>query len=750
MIKNKPRFVAVITGVLVAVFLLLMTVNHGGDGDIPVPFADGPSSSLRGEITLIGRKGLKPVKKVMFSAGQITETLQSDTIYLVRTPDDPNMPAIPLNRIVHFADHRHSVNYFGYKYVSVDAAEEKANRNSTDMQTRFPGQFFASAPALAGDAGHGGALAAFAASHGIDYKDTDVGSGVLIEPDSLYMLVVNDDSGGIDFNTREVPCAAADCSADIGVSAGFSGNGGSNGSRGLHRTLKIGVHNYGSNDAENVQFNLPVPQNELALTSVAGASCQTGSGQLSCDLGLIPGGQGVAITAEFDGVIAHQCAADVHGQLVPTVTTDSADTDVSNNQTQVNFTAECPPSAKLWIDINQMAQPFLNNLTVGDEIDVPLSIANQGPNVAPDVQFQLSGADLQFISLTGEGISCHMKNGYCIAQLGNMPFGERKEFSMRFRVIAGNQCLGNRGSIASAYAYSYYISEPSDADYRKRDQGFRLMCPSDSTADLGIVSAQMEPSAALSDETAVLDVTIKNFGPAAAENARLTILPSSVTPRLVPVSITGATCILGNGACNPQFGTIASGATVTFKTTYRVPEPRFFCGGTTTFKDIALPLYLQSDTPDPDPSDLTGNNRVDVGFRAECPPNADLSVTSIMTTPNYFSSGQYTDVYVTAVNNGPDDASEATVTVGVGNSPFNIDLDNSDPACTKTFAAQAACTFQVPVSGTHTYQIRFLIPEGITSGANFTITAETHAVSPVDYQHTNNARYLTMPALPPQ
>ncbi len=164
------------------------------ENDIPIPFMEEQGSGdLRGQLTTIGRRQTTDVVRVTFPQGTDSETLQQGKIYSVSVPDDPAIASVPLDQLfTATGSGSHSVSYFGYKYITADAATEKQNRNDPGFRVRFPGRFFASQKARDEDSAHGNGVALFEARRGITMEATSSASGVLLERNSLYLVILND------------------------------------------------------------------------------------------------------------------------------------------------------------------------------------------------------------------------------------------------------------------------------------------------------------------------------------------------------------------------------------------------------------------------------------------------------------------------------------------------------------------------------------------------------------------------------
>jgi cysteine-rich repeat protein len=174
---------------IVAVFLVL----REGGSLIPLPFFGEGSFSLLGDLTMIGRKNATDIYRVSFSSGTTTQTLQQDKIYLISVPDASNVHVVPFDLALTVGSSTgHFVNYFGYKYTDIAAAEERLHADDGVFLNRFPGQFFVSEKARAEDAAHGGGIASFEERNGITMLGTSGSGSMQLARGALYMLVVNE------------------------------------------------------------------------------------------------------------------------------------------------------------------------------------------------------------------------------------------------------------------------------------------------------------------------------------------------------------------------------------------------------------------------------------------------------------------------------------------------------------------------------------------------------------------------------
>jgi cysteine-rich repeat protein len=159
-------------------------LSKDGELAIPLPFGGASASGLKGDITQIGRN----IYKVTFPGTLESEQLVEDHIYLVYSPDTPDVNTVALDIAVGA-----NKNYYGYKYSDVNATDEKAAAPNAPFNVRFPAEFFASATALQQDPN----LAQFALANGITWHPTAgiSADSVIMERNQLYLFIVNEQQG---------------------------------------------------------------------------------------------------------------------------------------------------------------------------------------------------------------------------------------------------------------------------------------------------------------------------------------------------------------------------------------------------------------------------------------------------------------------------------------------------------------------------------------------------------------------------
>ena len=166
---------------------------------------------------------------------------------------------------------------------------------------------------------------------------------------------------------------------------------------------------------------------------------------------------------------------------------------------------------------------------------------------------------------------------------------------------------------------------------------------SDLTAAANLGVTKSGPANALPGQTVSYTIVVGNAGPSTASD----VLLSDPTPP-------GLAFVSNSGDCMTAFpcalGTIAAGGSRTIVATYTVlPDATEVVNGAT----------VASSTPDPDPADNTSNATTEVGPLP--PTDADIEVSKTG-TPASAPSGTQVTYTLTAVNHGPDAASNVVLT----------------------------------------------------------------------------------------
>lgn len=153
-------------------------------------------SPFQSSLSKVGISKNVDVISVDFS-DQDSQPLGENKIYLVHTP--AGFTPLPMDVALGM-----NVDYFGYKYSDSNATEEIKNKNALLFSQRFPsGNFFASGKSRNQDSTHANSLSLFEQTRGVQLRPTGSG-GVLFEPSSLYILIINDPQATISLHPAPV------------------------------------------------------------------------------------------------------------------------------------------------------------------------------------------------------------------------------------------------------------------------------------------------------------------------------------------------------------------------------------------------------------------------------------------------------------------------------------------------------------------------------------------------------------------
>lgn len=184
---------ALVVLVAIAVIRTGMQTPAQPPRDIPIPFVD-IDDNLMGSVVSLGKRGNIEIFDVTFQPGQLSVQLLPDRIYLVHVPK--NVPAAgtaSLEQVMRTSGNAQGVDFYGYRYTSADAVQEKANAADPSFIKRFPGRFVASTAAKTNDATYGSALATFEQAKSIRFERAQ---NISIDADgALFVLIVNDEKG---------------------------------------------------------------------------------------------------------------------------------------------------------------------------------------------------------------------------------------------------------------------------------------------------------------------------------------------------------------------------------------------------------------------------------------------------------------------------------------------------------------------------------------------------------------------------
>jgi uncharacterized repeat protein (TIGR01451 family) len=323
-------------------------------------------------------------------------------------------------------------------------------------------------------------------------------------------------------------------------------------------------------------------------------------------------------------------------------------------------------------------------VTAGTQLTSTLTVANNGPDAAPDVTVT-DTLPPQLTYLTNNlnpPAGCTAAGQVVTCTLGDLASGQTASFQIVTLVNAntvvntgGATSITNTATVQSAAVVDLNPANNTAADTvvvnDSADVGVTKLCTPDTTVYAGtpitctVYVDNHGPSYA---RNVVLDDTISSNGAFTVSNQAVS--PGPTTCSTTPV--TGGqklSCAVGNLA---QSSTTQTGR-VTLTYTLSATEGQ-------NINDVAA---ARSDTPDPQP----GNNQAQVNLTVSAV--ADLALTS--SAPPSVVAGQPIAWSLQATNNGPSTATNVAITDTV---PAGV-------AITSVTASGGACTAGVPGDSTH-------------------------------------------------
>ncbi len=398
-------------------------------------------------------------------------------------------------------------------------------------------------------------------------------------------------------------------------------------SAGDNVTFTLAVTNNGPDDATGVVVTDDLPS---SLTLVSATPDQGSCGNtdpLSCALGSIANGATVEIEVVAT-VGADQAGEEIENEAC--VAGDQFDTTAANDCG--SDTIDVEPEADLAITKVAEAGPF----AAGDNVTYTLTVTNNGPNDATSVDVLDDLPDsLTLVSATPDQGTCGNTDPLT-CDLGNIANGASVEIELIVTIDSDQQ--GN--SIDNTASVDGAEEDPdptNDEDEETIDVDPEADLSIEKTADAGTYFA---------GDNVTFTLAVTNNGPNDATNVEVTDdLPGSLT--LVSATPDQGTC----GNTDPlscDLGTIADGATVEITVIATIANDQ-------AGQSIDNEACVAGDEADPDNTDDCSTETVDVE------PEADIEITKVAEGGPFAAGGNVTYA-LTVTNNGPNDASNVTVT----------------------------------------------------------------------------------------
>ena len=370
-------------------------------------------------------------------------------------------------------------------------------------------------------------------------------------------------------------------------------------------TWTITVTNNGPDTAENVVITDIIPEGlTLVESSVKFINNIYNAGNMDCN---------ESITITLKTRVSTTVAV-----ITNTVnaTTDTPEKEITNNNDSATIDVGHEADIKV---IKTVSNP---NPEFGEEIEWTITVINQGPDTAVDVEVHdVIPEGLKYISDDSNGTYDGL-----IWTVSNLKHNEEAVLTVRTRVNVANTTITN---IATANSVTY---DPDESNNKDNDT-----ITVEPMSDLEVKKTVDNHSPQFGDEI-TWTITVTNRCPTTAENVVITdIIPEGLT--LVESSV---------GFVNNEYhaGNLPFGETLIITIKTRVNQ---------RVAVISNTVNATTDTPEKDYSNNNDTSTIDVGHKA------DLEVIKTVSNPAP-KYGEEITWTITVVNHGPNNAVEVIVT----------------------------------------------------------------------------------------
>ncbi|MCL1918088.1 MAG: isopeptide-forming domain-containing fimbrial protein [Peptococcaceae bacterium] len=407
-------------------------------------------------------------------------------------------------------------------------------------------------------------------------------------------------------------------------------------------TYTLLVTNNGPSDAQNVVLIDAIPAGILTpeFSVDGGAAFQPWSSPYT--IGTVA--SGTSVTVIIRGTLSP--AADGNGARISntaTVSSTTPDPDLSNN----SDTSVTPVEASADMAVSKSASP--SPATAGQLLTYTVRVFNNGPSFAQDVI--LTDAVLAGLS----GVNYSTDSGLTWNDwTGNVSIGTMASGASLTLLIRATVNSSDTGSITNTAEVSSSTPDPDLSNNTST-----AVTPVEAGADLSIVKTA-SPIMVTAGSTLQYTLSLANAGPSDAQNV--------VVTDPVPVNLTRAEYSLDGGVTFHRWtgsypvGTLASGASFTLLIRGTVSR-----SATGILSNTAS---VNSDTPDPDPTNNTSTSVTPVNT------SADLAITKF-SNPNPVQAGEMLVYTITATNSGPSTAQNVeifdTLSSELGDTQYSVD-----------------------------------------------------------------------------
>lgn len=417
-------------------------------------------------------------------------------------------------------------------------------------------------------------------------------------------------------------------------------------------TYDVGVRNFGPQPAADVVFTYDRPANvtNVSVTSSKGSCAPVDVDTIECDLGTLADGELVDITIEVTPTQA--------GQIDNVVSVSSATPDPTPSDQSSSEQTTVEARADLALDKSDDPDP----VGVGDPLTYTLETTNNGPSDASNVEVEDDLPASVTYDASASDSRCTESSGTVTCDLGALAASA----SDAAEIVVTPQSAGTITNNATVAADETDPDPSDNSDGAKTTVG-----PAPPGAELSLRMAD-SPDPVTVGKALTYVIGITNFGPEDATNVVVTdTLPASVD---YDGGTSDSRCTEASGTVTCDLGTIASGNRATVEIVVKPNE----AGQITNTASVA------ADEADSD----SANNEEEEKTTVE-DPSADLTLTK-SDSPDPVSVGDPITYTIAVSNNGPDAASNVTVTDDL---PGGVSYDDaaSDPRCDAVNVGTVSC-----------------------------------------------------------
>jgi uncharacterized repeat protein (TIGR01451 family) len=549
-------------------------------------------------------------------------------------------------------------NNFDYKFtVTNNGPSNVASYTLTDT---LPADltYVSASPAICGGSSDqnvscaGGALAS-GASVEITLTvnvDAGYGGGDLINTATVAVPAGTTDPNAA--NNSSTNNTSVDLSTDLTISKSHAGDF----IAGDNNTFTINVTNNGPSNAPSGSITVTDTLDEdFAFVSATGTNwaCTHTNGTVTCTynaaLTASATSSNITLTVLVDPIVKGSTTN------VATVAGTTPDPNTTNNSSTDNITIVA--EADLAITKDHVGTTF----TASQEEQYTFSVVNNGPSAdAPSYTItDTLPAGLTFVSASGDA-TCSAVGQDITCTGGGIGVGDPDQVTTVTVAVdaAATGSFNNSATVTPDPS----VTDPTPGN--NTDSDTVNVTPN---ADLAIVKTHTGDLTAGDNEDYTIQVT--NNGPTDVASFTVT---DTLDANLTFVSGTGATCNAVGQDVTCTGGALTNGNTANITLTVTVASTA--TGGSTISNtaDVAVPAGMNDPTPGNNTS--TANNAVDT--------SADLSITKSHT--GNFSIGSSGTFTITATNNGPSDASTATITDVLPDGFTYVDATSAEADCSNS------------------------------------------------------------------